>query len=275
MNNDEQSKRMQYEPLLNEIKEYLPVTQYEYLKAHDIALFGAEYFVFNQYYITAINEYICAVGIRKNRPWAKNIESQNPLTLFYQSAISESFNQDVGLYLHELRDNLKRIYEMIDDEVNISTLTEELTNDAHELESNLDYFAYQTARTPHAFKDSYKKNEKTFIGLVDAFLHGGSFDIEYNDISHNQTLTVLNINIPRPIFWRIEKEEGLESFGTAGENSFATFSKLKHEIFILNELIKGTFEYHDYMLYGFRWSIKSTLLFLGLIDNDIYRKMDR
>ncbi len=271
-----EARKNQYQPLLEEIKEHLPVTQIEYIKAYDIALFGADYLVFNQYYLGAINEYIHFIGAHRNRPWAKEIEHEDALYLFFNQAISDEYNNDVDLYLHELRDKLVHLSEMIEDEANISILSDEIREDANELEKNLNRFIEETQKGSSSAKSKLQiKSEKIFIDIVKAFLHNGNIVIEYCDLSNNNEITKLKISITRCVFYRASKDNGLESFGSAGETSFTSFAKLKYEIYRLNELIKETIDYYNYQSCGFKWSMKSILRALSLVDEETYKKIDR
>ena len=271
-----EARKTQYQPLLEEIKDHLSVTQIEYLKAYDIALFGADYLVFNQYYLGAIDEYLHYLGAHRNRPWSKEIDHKDALTLFFEQAIGDEYNSDVDLYLHELRDKLVRLSEMIEDEANISVLSDEIRDDANELEKNLNRFIGITQKQSASAKSKLQiKSEKIFIDIVKAFLHNGNIVIEYCDLSNNNKLTKLNINITRCVFYRASKDNGLQSFGSAGETSFASFAKLKYEIYRLNELIKETIDYYNYQSCGFKWSMKSILRALSLVDEETYKKIDR
>ena len=268
------TKKDHYEPLINDIKEYLFVTQYDFIKDYDLALFGAGASVFNKPYLEALDSYIHALGQRKNRPWFKQIIHKNALELFFEDALDKTFNDDVDYYLSSLRDQLISTYERIDMEERISVLRDDLETDVEAFEYNFDRFLQELKKLPNFHHDNSEYlNEIMFVDLVKSFIEGGCFEIVYRDLFDNHKQKTLTLEYEFKVWFRMEHTEGLMTFGSAGENNFRAFAKFKYQIFILNELIKSAIDYHDLQTDGFKWSVKDTLLALELIDSETYQRM--
>ena len=255
-----------FEPILLEIKQYLPVSQYECIKEYDEALFGVSYKTLGKYYLTAVNEYVRFKGQHYNRPWVSLVNKDNPIDyLLLKEDIDETFFSDAFLYLNQLRNSLTWFYEAYEEGISIGDLLEIVEQGARQLEKNYNRFVEETSKV---------ENEKTFISVVGTFIHGGSLAINYFDIKDHKPAT-LNIELESNVWTRIKSDGRLSTFGEASDVNFAFYGQYLFYFYVLNEIINTALDYHDYSQDGFSWSVKETLLALDLIDQDTYNRMGK
>ena len=203
MEETRQKRKELFQPLFQALKDYLSITQVDYLKEHDIALFGAPSEVFDKYYLEVIDAFIRFISNHQNRAWISEIRDRSPVDLFLSCEGSYEFDIDFLRYTGDLFNAFKDMQDKIDESCKLSELRELLEKDAEELKKNLKRFSPST------------KEEKEYFDLAGEYL--------------------------KLIWRRIETE--LPSFGEAGEEQIAKYAKLKHEIYLYNEPIKVVLDY--------------------------------
>ena len=228
MNNFYSERKKLYQPLFNQLKDYLHIASLPYFKEHDEALFNAPKEILNQEFYSAIDSYIFYVGNHRNRKWVIQIKNESPIELFLNGSVSSEFDIDFLRYATDLLNKLMDLYSDIEEGCQLSDLREDLYSDANELEKNFERFASQ-------IKESSSEEEKMFARITNAFIRGGDTD---------------GFSFTTKVWKYIDYE--LPSFGEADDPQFATYALLKHRLYIFNDAIKSKLDYHYKFFFDFQ-----------------------